>query len=222
MKTNLINDYKSFQGSYNKQMPLLIQEGLQPLTAKDVMEYRIKAIQSNNEDEFDFWLDHYFDTADGLAYHDNNLIVVPNSQELLNINPESKLSNGSLILSPKQYERLSKEHEVIKRDNIISGKPLTKEQAKEHPIWLKLAQEDKSLLNEYADAIFSKAKEIYNYNENMGIYPQDDQKTPVMRDWYFRSLYGRSGADAKNNLNNNCRLLGVRRTKFRFYFRKNS
>ena len=122
MKTNLINDYKSFQGSYNKQMPLLIQEGLQPLTAKDVMEYRIKAIQSNNEDEFDFWLDHYFDTADGLAYHDNNLIVVPNSQELLNINPESKLSNGEATKQEKEEEKRQEELEKQRQEKVKAQK----------------------------------------------------------------------------------------------------
>ena len=38
MKTNLVQgDYKVFEGRYNAQMPLLVQEGLTPLNSKDVM-----------------------------------------------------------------------------------------------------------------------------------------------------------------------------------------
>jgi len=212
MKTNLIQDYKIFEGRYHKQMPLLIQEGFQPLTSKDVMEYRIKAIQSKNKNEIDFWLNRYFDTADGLAYYDDSLIVVPNLQELLNINQDSKLRNRSLALSPEQYNQLSKEHEIIKRDKIISGEPLIKEQAKQHPIWLKLAQEDKSLLNEYADAIFAEEKEVYYFDKNMGIYLPNDQDKPSIRAWCLKGLHSGSYADASHALNSDYldyRLLGM-------------
>ena len=174
------------------------------------MQYRLQAIQSKDENEIDFWLNQNFDTIDGLAYHDNNLIVVPNSQELLNVNPNSKLSYGSLMLSPEQYEQLSKKHEVIKRNKIISGRPLTKEQAKKHPIWLKLAQDDKSLLNEYADAIFTESKRVYNYDKNMGIYLPNDQDEPLMRDWFLWNLDDGSDACAWSGLYSGWRLLGVR------------
>ncbi len=218
MKTKLIQNYKVFEGGYNTQMPLLVKEGLQPLTSKDIMQYRLQAIQGKDKDEINFWLKKYFDTADGLAYHGNKLIVVPNSQELLNIDQDSKLTNGSLILSSEQYEQLSKEHEVIKRNKIVSGKHLTKEKAKQHPIWLKLAQEDKSLLNEYADAIFAEAEEFYdnnNYNENMGVYlPPNDQNKPLMRGWFLRNSVGRFDANAGNYSDYDCCLLGVRAQNF--------
>ena len=211
MKTKLIQgDYQVFEGRYNSQMPKLVQEGLTPLTVKDVMKYRLQAIQSKDKDEMNFWLNQYFDTVDGLAYHKGQLIVVPNSQELFNINQDSKFSNGSLILDDEQYKEISKKHEVIERNKIVSGKALTKEQVKLHPIWLKLAQEDKSLLNEYTDAIFAKAKEVYGYDENMGVYLPDDQEQPAMRDWCLRDLGGRSYASARDNLYSNCRLFGVR------------
>src|SRR3989344_7747914 len=208
MKTNLIQDYKVFEGKYNEQMPLLVQEGLTPLTVKDVMKYRLQAIQSKDKDEMDFWLNQYFDTVDGLAYHKGQLIVVPNSQELFNINQDSKLSNGSLILNDEQYKQLSKKYEVIKRSKVKTGNSLSKKEAKQHPIWLKLAQEDKSLLNEYVDAIFAKAKEVYDYDENMGIYLPNDQETPVMCDWCLGDLSGRSDAVAGDDLDYYSRLLG--------------
>ena len=211
MKTKLIQgDYQVFEGRYNAQMPKLVQEGLQPLTVKDIMQYRLQAIQSNDKDEINFWLNQYFDTVDGLAYNKGQLIIVPNSQELLTINQDSKLNNGSLILGKEQYEELSKKYEVIKRNKIKTGDVLTKKEAKEHPIWLKLAQDDKSLLNEYTDAIFAKAKEVYDYDENMGIYLPNDQEQPVMRDWFLGDVDFRSVSDAGYGLGGGFRLLGVR------------
>src|SRR3989338_1393913 len=115
MKTDLVQNYSIFEGRYNEQMPLLVQESLTSLTAKDVMQYRIKAVQSKNKDEINFWLEHYWDTVTGLAHFNNELIVVPNSELLSNINPESRLVEGSLPLTQKQYEELSKKkkYEVI-------------------------------------------------------------------------------------------------------------
>ena len=209
MKTKLFQgDYKIFEGSYNSRMPLLVQEGLQPLTTKDLMQYRLQAIQSKDKDEIDFWLCRYFDTVTGLCYHEGKLVVVPSSDLLLNIKPESKLDNGCLILSLEQYKQLSKQNEVIKRNEVISGKDLIKKQAKEHPIWIKLAQDDRHLLSEYTDAIFSKAKSSYGYDENMGIYLPNDQENPVLRSWYLWSLDSGSGADAGNHLGGVTRLFG--------------
>lgn len=111
MKTNLIQnqDYKVFEGAYNNQMPSLVKEGLIPLTVKDLMQYRIKAIQSKDKGEIDFWLNHYFDTVDGLAYFNRNLVVVPNSESLFNINQDSKLNQGAFVLTKDQYRKLSKD-----------------------------------------------------------------------------------------------------------------
>ncbi|MCX6711598.1 MAG: hypothetical protein NT139_00985 [Candidatus Woesearchaeota archaeon] len=209
MKTNLIQDYKVFEGIYNQIMPLLVKENYQPLTTKDIMLNRIKAIQSKDQNEINFWLNQYLDTVDGLAYHNNELIIQPNSNLLLDINQDSRLNNGSLILNQEQFNELSKKYEVFNRNKIISDKRLTKQQVKEHPIWLKLAQDDKSLLNEYTDLIFSKAKEIYQYDENMGVYLPNDQENPAMHDWFLWDLVSRSFAGTRCDFYN-ARLFGVR------------
>ncbi len=212
--TKLVQDYRVFEGAYNRQMPLLVEFGFQPLTAKDVMEHRIEAIQSNVKDEIDFWLEKYWDTVTGLAHFNGQLIVDPNSELLLGINPESRLVRGSLPLTQEQYARLSREHEVIERAKVISDRRLTKEQAKEHPIWLELAQGDKALLREYADLVFAKAKEVYGHDENMGTFLPDDQENPALRSWYLRDLDIRSNANARNDLDGNTRLFGVRAQNF--------
>jgi len=231
MKTDLVQNYRIFEGRYNEQMPLLVQESLTPLTAKDVMEYRIKAVQSKNIDEIYFWLKCHWDTITGLAHFNGQLIVVPNSELLSNINPESRLVNGSLPLTIDQYKELSKKYEVIRRDKVISGRDLTEKQAKEHLIWLKLAQDDKALLDEYAGLvlfskakrvqgykallieyaglIFSKAKRVYGYNVNMGIYLPKDQENPALRSWRLKHLNHRSGASVKIDLGNYTRLFGA-------------
>ena len=51
MKTTLVKDYKVFEGSYNTQMPLLNKENFNTLTTKDLMQYKIQAIQSKDKDE---------------------------------------------------------------------------------------------------------------------------------------------------------------------------
>ena len=211
MKTDLVQNYRIFEGRYNEQMPLLVQESLTSLTAKDVMQYRIKAVQSKNKDEINFWLEHYWDTVTGLAHFNNELIVVPNSELLSNINPESRLVEGSLPLTQKQYEELSKKkkYEVIEREKVISGRYLTEREAKEHLIWLKLAQEDKALLKEYVGLIFTEAKRVYGYNVNMGIYLPKDQENPALRSWRLKHLNHRSGASVKIDLGNYTRLFGA-------------
>jgi hypothetical protein len=215
METNLIQDYKIFNGRYNEQMPLLVNESLEPLTAKDVMQYKLQAIQSKDKGELDFWIKHKWDTATGLVCYKEDLIIDPNSRLLLEINQDSELYDGSLILNEIQYLKLSKENEVIKRNKIIAGMSLTKREAKKHPIWLKLAQDDKSLLNEYVEVIFDKAKEIYNYNKNMGIYLPYYLGTPLMRGWCFRGLDDWFGANARGGLDGSgsC-LLGKRAQNF--------
>ena len=88
METILITkkDYTLFKGSYNTQMPLLVSQGFRPLTTRDIMQYRLQALQSKDKYEIDFWLNDYWDSVTGLACYNGNLIVDPNSQELLNVN----------------------------------------------------------------------------------------------------------------------------------------
>jgi len=105
---------------------------------------------------------------------------------------------------------LLKENEAIKRDKIISGRNLSKKEAKDHPIWNKLAQDDKSLLDDYVEAIFDKVREVNSYNENMGIYLPDDQDVPLLRCWRLRGLGIRSGANARGDFCDDARLFGVR------------
>jgi len=220
MKTKLIQDYKVFEGNYNSQMPLLVEEGLIPLTFKEIMKYKVGAIKSKGNKEMYFWLNSYWDTSTGLSYFNKELIIIPNSELLININEESRLSNGSLISNEDYFNELKKNYEVIKRDEIISGKSLTKEQAKNHKIWNKLAEEDTRLLNEFVELIFAKTKEIYGYDENMGIYLPDDQEIPSIRSWYINSQYISNlgdlsnAADAWSDLNRSARLCGVSQKNF--------
>lgn len=244
METNLLQDkdYKVFVGGYTTQMPLLVKQGFTPLTAKDVMEYQIKAIQSKDKQvcEYAFWLTHGWNTVDGLAYFKDNLIVVPNSQELLNINLNSKLSHrdyktsemfGELVLTQEQYDPLAKKYDVLKRSKMIINERLTKKQAKQHQIWLRLAQGDKALLNEYVDAIFTKAKKPYSdfnggypYGASCAQYIGENRKMeislpltfdgPHMTNWVLCELTGNLGLGAQIigffEKDKDCVLLGTR------------
>ena len=148
-----------------------------------------------------------------MVYFNNDLIVVSNFKELLDINEKSDLNDGALEVK-EQYEKLLKENEAIKRDKIISGRSLSKKEAKEHPILNKLAQGDKSLLDYYVEAIFDKAWEVHGYNENMGVYLPDDQNVPLLRSWCLRYLDNGSNAVAWYDFNCDARLFGVRKKNF--------
>lgn len=206
-----MNQEKTFYGRYKEQMPLLIQEGFQPYTFRDVMQKRVEALNSKNEEQIKFWLNQYFDTSTGLAYHNGNLIVIPDSDLLKSINSNSEIKDRSLILTPEQYNKLSEQYEVIKRNKVKIEKSLTKEEAKNHKLWLNLSGNDQALLNEYADLIFAEAKKTYKYDENMGVYLSNDQKDPALRAWYVVRLDCGSDADALVALvNDYARLFGVR------------
>lgn len=197
MKTYLIKDYRIFEGSYNTQMPKLIKSGLQPLTAKDVMQYKVKSLQSNNPDEINFWLNKSWDTVSRLVHHDGKLIILPNLQLLYNITPE-------------QFKELSKKYEVLQRNKIIYGKPLNEREAKENSILIELAEGDKVTLSECIEAIFAKAKKDFSYNRNMAIYLPNDRDDPTIHTWSFRNLYEGSSIDARIGLFSKSRLLGFR------------
>lgn len=206
-----MNQEKAFYGKYKEQMPSLIQEGLTPYTFRDVMQKRVEALNSKNAEQIEFWLNQYFYTSTGLAYHDGNLIVIQDSDLLKSINSNSGIKDHSLILTPEQYNKLSKQYEVIKRNKVKIEKSLTKEEAKNHKLWLNLSGNDQALLNEYADLIFAEAKKTYKYDENMGVYLPNDQKDPALRAWCAGSLVYGSGVDGRYGFDRDyVRLFGVR------------
>jgi len=197
--------YKEFYGRNTEQMQKLIGEGYSPLSVAKLMELRI-----NNGEELPDSRDKYVNMGDIVIYNQNEkLKIVYDSQHLREINPQSRIRNGALILEYSVYESLQGPEFTRSELKNSTEKQLSKKQAKENPIWLALAR-DKAKLHEYVDCVFSETKKIFGYTENMGVYldlPSDNIK---LRSWYVDGFGGRSDADGRVDLDGDYgRLVGV-------------
>ena len=207
---NLVKTYTPFEASsYIKAMSNLRNTGLRPLSTADVIKERLEALNNKDLGLIKFWLDRYFDTTDGIAYSGDKRKVAYSPKQLLNLEPNTNLSNGALIITPDEYKDLEGEEFSVKElEKAGLGRRLSKEEVITHPVWLALARGDKHLLKEYRNAVFEEIKRRYNDSEGMSIYLGSEQKQPSMRAWAVDYLVSRSYAVGLN-LNFIARLAGV-------------
>jgi len=199
--------YKPFEGRYIDEMPRLRADNRRPLTAKDIAEKRIEVLKSKNAKLIDAWVNNYYDTASGIVYFGNEIKVIPYCEVLSNIDSDAELENGALTLTPEQYKSL--EGKVLNRAGLKLNKLLTKQEAKEHPVWKALLGD---ALNPYADAMFKFGKKRYDVDNLMSICMSNAKNTPTLRAWCFFIFpeYGRSGIfNGGNYLGAIARLVGV-------------
>ena len=203
-----VQDYKEFYGRNTEQMPKLIAEGRTPLPTSGLMKRRLEA-RNASETVKDSWLYNYFDTGDAIAYHPDGMgKIVLDAKQLRELTPESRLSNGALILPDGIYESLEG-RELSKSDleKYASGNRLKQKEVISNPVWQALS-EDENLLKEYTNLVFSQG-----YDKAMAIYRVSSQDIPTMRSWYVGRLdvvYVRSGANGRFLLDCDFgRLVGV-------------
>lgn len=168
------------------------------MSVAGLMRRRLEVLTASKEVK-DAWWTNYFDTGDAVIYHpDGRFKVVLNAEPMKELNPKSKLSNGALVLSEGMYDKLDGENftrEEVGKYGLVE-RLLTKEEAKKNPIWKALAGGDQALLDAYADAVFTKAKEQYRYDKNMRIWLSQPQSVALGRLWcvytldYYSSAYG--------------------------------
>lgn len=198
---NVIVPYQEFYGRNVEQMPKLIAEGRVPISVAGIMAQRLN---SGKED----WKDNYFDSGDAIAYHpDGKFKIILDSHSLREINAESKLKNGALVLADGLYESL--QGQEFTRKDLVLGKDMSAADVKAHPVW-QLVARDGNLLNEYADKMFAEMKQRFDYTENMGFYVADANKTPTLRALYASWLESGSRLRGNDNLESGYgRLVGV-------------
>ena len=114
--------YKEFYGSNTGQMPLLVKDGRVPMSVNGLMQRRLEVQDKGifSDEVRSAWHDSYFDTGDGVVYHpDGRIKVVHDARPLREMNSESQLVNGALVLPDGLYEKLEgqeftrKEHSKI-------------------------------------------------------------------------------------------------------------
>lgn len=197
-----VEKFKEFYGRNIDQMPELIKEGKTPLSTAGLMKRRLEVLTAS-EDVKGAWWGNYFDTGDAVFYHpDGRFKVVLNAEPMKELNPESKLKNGALVLPEGLYDKLDGEEFTRKEVERygLAEKLLTKDEAKNNPILKVLAEEDQELLNSYVNAVFTKAKKRYGYGKNMKIWLSPPQEEITGRLWCVDSLHGTFHVYGNNSL----------------------
>ena len=211
--------YKAFpqEGSASniEQMPKLISDKRLPLSIAGFMQARIGAVNAE-ADVKSAWMDSFFDTGDGIAYHpDGKIKIVPDSQHLRNLTAETSLRDGALPLEDGVYETLPGQEFTKKDSEKYFGDWLTLDKAKASPIWRALAR-DQNLLNAYVEVIFSEYQKRFANKEDvrniklMGAFINNTPKSPEMRAWCVGGLGYRSYANGRISLDDrDGRLVGL-------------
>ena len=215
LKLNRVQKYREFYGRNIDQMPLLVADRRTPLSVEGLIDLRFEALalEDGVDDEFKAaYVNNYFDTGDAVLYHpDGRIKIVYDSQALREMNSDSKLVDGALVLGNDAYDVEGWEFKPSELANMANGRALTLQEARTHPLWQVLARGKQDKLDNYTGRIFKAAKERFGYDQNMGIYLGSATKEKVtVRSWYVIRLDDRSSADGGDNLDSSCgRLVGV-------------
>lgn len=200
---------------YRKLMPQVIGDTRIPLSVSGVMQPRVCAV--NAEDAVkSAWMDNYFYTGDGIAYHpDGKVKLVLDSQHLRNLKPDTALRDGALPLEDGAYES-SPGLEFSRKDRErYFGQASISKLVKSNPFWQALAR-DKALLDACVDTVFAEYQRRFAPNEDlgklelMGAFLRDEvPKSPEMRALCVDWLEDWSSVRGWLNLDGSGRLVGL-------------
>jgi hypothetical protein len=185
--------YKQFNGDARVQIPALLKAGYNLVTIADVMDLRINGQLK----------DAYVDTIDAVAYNKSgDAKIIRNSKDLINLNRDSILKEGALILPNSEFENLIGEDILYltkKEKNKLHNKAYTQESVKDSKEWNFLARENSRLVK-YADEIFPKMEERFGIKKGMEFYFDSPSDFNKLRAVFAGRLELRSDAGAGGNL----------------------
>ncbi len=207
--------FKEFCGRNNEQMPRLVAEGWTPLSVAELMQRRLEVLADYSDDVKSAWWDNYFDTGDGVFYHpDGNIKIVLGAQPIRNMTVDTPLSYGALVLNEDRDESISAYEALdgaeFSRSQLegFIGKFLTKDEAKNHPVWEVLAGGDRALLNAYVDAAFAEIEKRFGNEQIMDVHIAPPLDVAAGRLWLVGTF--RSAAMGLNDIGySDGRLIGV-------------
>jgi len=212
--------YSERYGRNTEQMPRLRADGRVPMNIAQLMQRRLDVGNSDSKVKT-AWMDNYFDTDDGVAYHPEtkDWLIDLDSETLRGIHPNpKKLSNGAWLLGKDKDEAFAI-YEQIKNKPTSAlieakylrnvNKQMSRKDVKADPVWKVLAR-DQGLLNDYTDYIFGEGKQRFNYDAAMGVFPDSAGDQPKMGAWCVGRLVYRSDACGGDVLDDDLgRLVGI-------------
>ena len=196
-------------------MPRLLAEGRTPLSVAGLMQRRLEVLSGSSDEVKVAWWDNYFDTADGIFYHpDGNVKIVLGAQPIRDMTLDTPLSYGALMLNEDRdksiadYDALDgAEFSRSQLDKYV-GNFLSKDEAKNHPIWKVLAGGDQALLNAYVDAAFDEIESRFGNDTCMDVHIAPPLDFAAGRLWLVGTF--RSAAMGLNDVGySDGRLIGV-------------
>jgi len=218
-----VNPIEVYGGRNVETMPKLLADGRVPMSASQLMKYRIA-----ESDKLPDWKNSYFDTSDLIAYSakgdgkvkfiltvgKDGKITDKGRKALELINPNSKRSSGAIELGD-QY-RILDGIEVPIGNLGRTGDYLTQNEILGNKAWRILARhpdevpkefaEDSNLLKEYSTWVVNQTKS----DKNMGVYVDSLDASPKLRAWYVYRLGLRSNANGRDYLDDDYgRLVGL-------------
>ena len=200
----------AFNGRTVDRMPELVAQGYSPISVAGIMEQRLNAWQSDDQELAQLWGKNYFDSGDGIMYHpDGRIKVVPDSETLRKVNPNTPLRwYGAQVLSEGSFDKAQGEEFSRKDVKRFANEYLKQKDVLNNPIWLALVRGDKELLKDYAGQVYSRI----NDPNLMKIWVSDAPDFEAERLWCFYGLVINSlvgGYNLGRLGNGNGRLVGV-------------
>jgi hypothetical protein len=185
--------YKEFRGNAKIQISALLKAGYKPATMEDVMDLRTNGQLKDN------WVD----TIDAVAYNKSGDVkVIRNSKNLINLNKDSILKEGALVLSNSEFEELTGSDVLYltKKDKEkIHGKEYTHQGVKDSEVWNFLARESSKLVG-YVDRIFPEMEKRFGTEKAMGFYFDNKSNFNKLRAVCASRVVSGSDAFAWSNL----------------------
>ena len=174
-----------------------------PLTFKEnilarVTDFNKKLDESGAERSLDDRLrlfGRWLDSCTGIAYQagTSNMKIVPICQNLIEIDSSFKehyVAVDYASIDGMEIDRSKGKYNLL----------LTQEEVIVHPAWLAAVEEDKELLKDYADIVFTQLKEKYQRDTGMRFWVRDTTQEDELRALFVDKLNYSSDASGINNL----------------------
>ncbi len=226
--------FREYYGRNVDQMPSLLGCNRSLISVARLIKRKLDVRNANSEIKA-AWMDNYFDTSDLKAQRGNEVKLVlttygdgsvtPLGRKYLElINPQEQLIKGAVNLGiNNRYENLNGEGVLTTtREKLaeVIDNPLTEQQTKDSLFWRFVLRHPDEVPKEFAISglheeaipyIFAEAKQRFQYDTNMGVYPGFcDKNVSEMRAWFVRRLDLRSNAYGRCDLDLDLgRLVGI-------------
>jgi len=189
---------------------------VRPLTFKENLEARINDYETltnsdgserTKEERLKLFTERWLDSCTGVAYkaETTKFKLIPVCRELVTIDKDFNDSYLTVDYNSIAGVELDSSQEGVKYRPV-----LTQAEVLEHPAWLTAVEEDRTLLENYTQIVFSELKEKYNRDTGMGFWVRTENITEnELRALFVDYLNDNSDANGNNNLSSNGSFLQV-------------